>query len=306
MSEYSWKFLSATAVSAHTPLRISRSASWKAYGSDEVSTWSRPSTSSPRISGTHMTLRMAWATIDSWEPKWRSARVSTDRMARLRTRTSSTMVWEIRSWAGSSTAPPRRRAATGRGGSRSVPRSMMKARSASGNRSKIRFMILSIRVAWSVTAPSAMLTWAIACSRCTVFSSSLRAAFWVSTTGAKRVASTERVMTVGALPRSGSISEWKTSWAEASASSSPSRSACQLPGGRRSPDTKVPLRECRSSMKYVAPRRRMRAWRRLMVCSGMQMFLSSASASCGPRPTTASSCSGKTAGLPDSVPSHSI
>jgi hypothetical protein len=127
--------------------------------------------------------------------------------------------------------------------------SMMKARSASGNRSKMKFMIFSISVSWSVTAPSAMLTWAIACSLCTVFSRSLRPALLVSTTGAKRVASTDRVITVGVWPRSASISEWNTSWAEASASSSPSRSACQAPGASRSPPTKVPLRECRSSTK---------------------------------------------------------
>jgi hypothetical protein len=198
MSEYSWKFFSATAVSAHTPLRISRSASWKACGSDEVSTWIRPSTSSPRTSGTHITLRMACATIEACAPYWRSARVSTESTARLRTSTWSTMVREMRSRAGSSTAPSRRRAATGCGRSWPSLESAIKARSAAGNSSKMKFMSFSISVAWSVTAPSAMLTWAIACSRCTVRSRSPRPAPRVSTTGAKWVASTERVITAGA------------------------------------------------------------------------------------------------------------
>ena len=207
-----------------------------------------PSTSSPRISGTHMTLRMACATIDSCAEKWRSDKVSSDRIARFLCSTSSMMVCDMRTCCGSSMVPSRRLAATGTGASRWCSRNKMKARSASGNSSKMKFMIFSISIARSVTAPSAMLACAIACSRCTVFSRSLRSAWLVSASaGVKRVASTELVISVGMLPRSGTTSEWNTSGTDASASSSPSCSTCQAPGARRSPSTKVPLLECRSS-----------------------------------------------------------
>ena len=201
--------------------------------------------------------------------------------------------------------PLRRRAATGTGGSRSFWRSRMNARSASGNRSKMKFMIFSVKVARSVTAPSAMLTWAIACSFSTDFSSSPRGASRGPAAGTYWVTSTDFLITVGMLAAPGATSERNTSWVEASASSSPSPSTCHDPGCSRAPLTNVPFDECRSSTDQASPRRRTRAWRRLIVCSGMQMNWSDASASWRSRPITTSSCSGNSRGRTSRPPSSS-
>ena len=249
MSEYSWKFFSATAASAQTPVSISRSCSRKAYGSDEVSTWISPRHSPSSSSGTHITLRIACETMDSCAPKWRSDSVSTDSTECFLPTTSARMVRDITTFAGSSTVPSRQRAPTGTGASPSFFCSRMNARSASGNSWKMKFMIFSVSVARSVTAPSAMPTCAIARSFSTVRAMSTPAS---SPGGANRVrsaAATERVMMVGVLAAAGVTSEWNTSGIAAIDSSSPSRSGCQTPGSSRTPSTKVPLNECRSSTK---------------------------------------------------------
>jgi hypothetical protein len=176
MSEYSWKFFSATAVSAQTPVSSSRSASWKAY-TDR--TRCRPG-SAPAL---HR-RRSAARTWRCGSPGRRSnpAREMAvgQRIGRQDRALPAQHFVDDRvrqpGLAGSSTVPSRRRAATGTGGSRSFWRSRMKARSASGNRSKMKFMIFSLSVSRSVTAPSAMLTWAIACSFSTDCSSSPRLA----------------------------------------------------------------------------------------------------------------------------------